>query len=338
MNSVKLTSLQNSPSQENSSSSNTRVLDLSRWVTYQNERFPIVQYAPLVAAFAASGLALSYMTLQGALFPSLKMFATAFVVAFLTFVQLRVSDEFKDKHFDLKHHPDRPVPRGLVSLDELKWIGVGSAIVQSLFALSLSPMLMLPLAATWAYLFCMHNEFFIGEWLNKHPLLYMLSHMGILFFTDFFITACHWMVLGLEPSNTLLFFFGTSFKLGMVIEIGRKIKAPVDEIPGANTYSRTWGLKNATIAWIFTLLSSGTFAIITAAHVGFGLQAGLIIATLFTFCLITAFQFLNQKSSKLSKRIESLSGMWTLSLYLQMGVVPLIYNSFTPFIQQLVCH
>ena len=197
-----------------------------RWLQYQSERFPVVQYAPLVLAFAASGLALSYLTLESAQFPTLHMFITAFSVAFLTFVQLRVSDEFKDREFDLKHHPERPVPRGLVELKELKNIAIGAAVIQVVLSLMLSPLLLVPLFAMWSYLFLMHNEFFIGKWLNEHQILYMLSHMGILFFTDLFITACHWLVVTSEPASALLFFFGTSFKLGMVIEIGRKIKAP----------------------------------------------------------------------------------------------------------------
>lgn len=293
---------------------------------YQKERFPLFQYTPLVAAFAASGLALSYMVNGRETFPNLNMFLTAFSVALLVFMQLRISDEVKDAEFDRIHHPDRPVPRGLIDLDSLKNLGLLIGLIQLVIVLKAGPVLTLPLFAIWVYLYLMHNEFFVGEWLSKHPVLYMLSHMGILFFTDLFITACHWMVLNIEPGQALLYFFGTSFKLGMIIEIGRKIKAPEEEIEGAKTYSNCWGVKNAVLIWLTTVFSSLVMATITAAQVGFGFQTAFLGSLLFVFCLWAGLSFIASGSKKWSKRIESISGIWTLAVYLMVGVIPLVLN------------
>lgn len=300
----------------------TLALRLSPWLQYQKERFPLLQYAPLVAAFSASGLALSYMLTGLETLPNLKMFTAAFSVTLMVFMQLRISDEIKDAHFDRVHHPERPIPRGLIELDSLKNLGFVLALCQILIVLKTGPVLMLPLLAIWAYLFLMHNEFFVGEWLNKHPVLYMLSHMGILFFTDLFITACHWMVLNIEPGHALLFFFGTSFKLGMIIEIGRKIKSPEEEIEGANTYTNCWGIKNAVLIWLTTIFSSLIMATITAAQVGFGFQTAFVGSIMFAICLAAGLSFISSGSKKWSKAIESISGLWTLTLYLLVGVVP----------------
>jgi len=295
----------------------------NRWLVYQAERFPFKKYTPLVAAFAASGLALSYMVSETAQLPSIAMYVTAFAVTLMVFMQLRISDEIKDAAFDREHYPERPVPRGLVNLEELKKIGLGLAVLQAALVMHLEARLLMPLGAIWLYLYLMHNEFFVGSWLREHPIVYMLSHMGILFFTDFFITACHWMVASTEPSYALLFFFGTSFKLGMIIEIGRKIKAPIEERSGAGTYSASWGADNATIVWLLTMFASLVFAVLTASKVGFGFGAAAIGSVIFLFCLATGLRFIKERSPDNSKAIENISGIWTLSLYLLMGIVPL---------------
>src|SRR2546430_12635765 len=71
---------------------------------------------------------------------------TAFVTAFLFFLQLRIADEFKDFEEDSRYRPYRPVPRGLVGLRELAWVGVGTAVVQLRLALWLEAALALLLA------------------------------------------------------------------------------------------------------------------------------------------------------------------------------------------------
>ena len=54
----------------------------------------------------------------------------AFATAFLFFLQLRIADEFKDFEEDSRYRPYRPVPRGLVRLRELGWLGAAAACLQ----------------------------------------------------------------------------------------------------------------------------------------------------------------------------------------------------------------
>ena len=61
--------------------------------------------------------------------------------ALLFFLQLRIADEFKDFEDDARYRPYRPVPRGLVTLRELAWVGVGAAAIQLALALWLEPSL-----------------------------------------------------------------------------------------------------------------------------------------------------------------------------------------------------
>jgi len=64
----------------------------------------------------------------------LARFAAAFATVLLFFLQLRIADEFKDYEEDRRCRPHRPVPRGLVSLGELKAVAGAAAVVQAALA------------------------------------------------------------------------------------------------------------------------------------------------------------------------------------------------------------
>lgn len=301
--------------------------ELEKWLTYQKERFPLIRYSVLVSAFAASGLSLSFLLTGGHNPLRIEMFLVAFSVTLLLFFQLRVADEHKDFDYDALHHPERPVARGLVTLKELRSLAVAAALFQLIAVVLLDAKLILPLALAWIYMALMTREFFIGDWLRDHPIVYMLTHMCILFFTDLFITSCHFMVSSIEPPVTLLYFLGTSFCLGMVIELGRKIRSPQDETTGTDTYSRLWGRKTAVGVWLSALSLSGLFAVATAIQIHSGLLALAVLSILLLTCWSFGNKFLNSSTPITAKRLDSLSGVWTLATYLIIGLIPLLVST-----------
>ena len=301
--------------------------ELQKWLTYQKERFPLIRYSILVSAFAASGLSLSFLLTGGQNPLRIEMFLVAFSVTLLLFFQLRVADEHKDFEYDAIHHPERPVPRGLVSLKELRSLAIAAALFQLTAVLLLSANLIVPLVLAWTYMALMTREFFIGDWLRDHPIIYMLTHMCILFFTDLFITSCHFMVSNIEPPITLLYFLGTSFCLGMVIELGRKIRSPQDETTGTDTYSRLWGRETAVRVWLSAISLSGLFAVATAIQIQSGLIALAVLSILLLTCWNSGKNFLASSTPLTAKRLDSLSGIWTLSTYLIIGLIPLLVST-----------
>lgn len=301
--------------------------ELKKWLTYQKERFPLIRYSILVSAFAASGLSLSFLLTGGQNPLKIEMFLVAFSVTLLLFFQLRVADEHKDFEYDAIHHPERPVPRGLVSLKELRTLAIAAALFQLTVVSLLSTPLIVPLVLAWTYMAFMTREFFIGNWLRDHPIIYMLTHMCILFFTDLFITSCHFMVSNIEPPVTLLYFLGTSFCLGMVIELGRKIRSPQDETTGTDTYSRLWGRETAVRVWLSAIFLSGLFAIATAIQIQSGLLALAVLSILLLTCWSNGKKFLVSSTPLTAKRLDSLSGIWTLTTYLIIGLIPLLVST-----------
>jgi 4-hydroxybenzoate polyprenyltransferase len=213
---------------------------MNRWIVYQRERFPLAAHAPLVAAFSASAVCFSSLVRGQIAAPPLSTLAVAFVTSLLFFLQLRIADEFKDFEDDSRHRPYRPVPRGLVTLRELAWIGGAAAGVQLLLALALDPTIVWLLAIAWVYLALMTREFFAPRWLKRHPVVYMTSHMAILPLVDLYATACDWWVAGHHRlPRGLYWFLIVSYLNGLVIEIGRKTRVPIDEEPASRPTARS---------------------------------------------------------------------------------------------------
>lgn len=297
---------------------------LSRWWIYQRERFPVVKNGVLIAVFSGSAVSYSVLLRGVGRVPNINSLLVAFISIFLFFLQLRIADEFKDFDDDVRYRSYRPVPRGLVSLRELGWLGFASAIIQLGLALFLTPTLALLLVLVWFYLGLMSQEFFVKHWLKSHPLIYMLSHMVIVPLINLYGTACDWLVAGVAPQNGLFWFLVASFFNGMVIEIGRKIRSSKDEEPGVETYSALWGSRNAVLAWLFVLILTAIAALKAADQINFATFVGCLLGILLISAGGVTWLFLNQPLTKWAKLIESMSGIWTLLLYLSLGIVPLL--------------
>jgi 4-hydroxybenzoate polyprenyltransferase len=298
---------------------------LQRWWVYQRERFPVVAHGFLIAAFSSAAVCFSALLRGQAAPPPLLTLGVAFGTAFLFFLQLRIADEFKDFEEDSRFRPYRPVPRGLVSLRELGMVGVAAALVQLLLGLALSPTLVLLLAGVWVYLALMSKEFFIGGWLKEHPIPYMVSHMVIIPLVDFYATACDWWPTG-GPPHGLAWFVAASYFNGIVIEVGRKVRAPADEEVGVNTYSALWGPRIAVLVWLGAMLTTAGCALLAAVQVSFVVPMAVVLAVMLLVAGVVAWRFQARLVPGGGKLIETLSGVWTLLLYLSVGTVPLLWR------------
>jgi 4-hydroxybenzoate polyprenyltransferase len=303
---------------------------LSRWNVYQRERFPLLAHGPLIAAFSSGAVCYSAQ-LRAAADSARPSVATAslvvaFVSCLLFFFQLRVSDEFKDREEDARWRPYRAVPRGLVKLRELGWLAFAAAIIQLGAALWLAPRLVGPLLLVWGYAALMTKEFWVKHWLATHPFTVLWSHMLIMPFIDLYATACDWLAAGTgsPPGLGLLWFLVASFFNGMVVEVGRKIRSPADEETGVQTYSVVWGPRRAVLAWLTVMAITTIFATLAAHAVGATWVVLGILGTLMVVAVVEAMRFLAAKRPNQGRRIETLAGIWTIGMYLGVGVVPLV--------------
>jgi 4-hydroxybenzoate polyprenyltransferase len=299
---------------------------MNRWIVYQRERFPLAGHGPLVAAFSTSAVCYSTLARGATTLPRMSALAAAFLTSLLFFLQLRIADEFKDFEDDSKHRPYRAVPRGLVSLRELAWVGVAAALVQLALSLALDPSIVWLLVIAWIYLALMTKEFFAARWLKAHPVIYMTSHMVILPLVDLYATATDWWVAGLRtPPAGLFWFLVVSYLNGLVVEIGRKTRVPADEEPGVDTYSALWGTAGAARAWMLAVLLTAAAAYRAAAEIGTERWMVMLLALLVALCAGAAIRVVRNDASGSGKAIEIMSGVWTVLMYLGLGAAPVVF-------------
>lgn len=296
---------------------------MNKWWIYQKERFPLFGHGPLVLAFSLSALCFSSLLRGSDHFPMVSAIGVAFVSSLFSFLHLRIADEFKDFEEDCRYRPYRPVPRGLVTLKELGGIWVGTALIQFGMAIWLHPKLVFFLFLPWIYLSLMSKEFFAREWLKARPFTYMWTHMLIMPLIDFYATACDWVIAGEGIPKGLFWFVIVSFFNGFVIEIGRKIRSPEQEEQGVETYTAIWGRKVAVSLWILAMGLTGVSAVFAARLIDFTLPVCVTLGLIGFLGVGISIKFLRDPSGSWSSKFESVSGIWTLTLYLVLGAIPM---------------
>jgi len=290
----------------------------TRWLTYFRERFPLLGHGIPIALFVFATLAYSRVTQGEPAWPGVLQYAIALVTVFLTFLQLRILDEFKDFSDDARYRPYRPVPRGLVSLKSLGWLGILAACIQ-LFATALLGAAPLAwLAIVWAYAWLMRLEFFAPRWLRTHAVVYMASHMIIIPLILLYVVACGNVPVSL---GNLAPFAATAYLMFCAFEIGRKIRAPADEREGVDMYSRIWGLRRAVFAWLSVLAAVAVLAVVSAHPLARGPWIAAIVAPLLIVALIASLRFLRDPKPGSGKVFLTLSGAWMLLLYSALGAL-----------------
>ena len=297
---------------------------IRRWWVYQRERFPLVQHGPPILAFSFSAVTFSWMLRSPQGWPSPSSVVVAFGTCLVFFLQLRIADEFKDNEEDSRHRPYRPVPRGLVSLQELRGVFILGGTLQLGLALWLDARLPGLLLVTWTYLALMSKEFFVGEWLRGRHLTYMVTHMTIMPLIDLYATATDWLVFEGHPPSGLFWFLLASLFNGMVIEVGRKIRSPQDEETGVPTYSTVWGRRRALGTWWLVMGLALVCACLAARRIGFFLPLGVALGVTLGAAVLIGVRFRRQQTPGAGKWIENWSGVWTLVLYAGLGPVPLV--------------
>ncbi|MCB9262924.1 MAG: UbiA family prenyltransferase [Flavobacteriales bacterium] len=297
-----------------------------KYLTYLNERFPLQSHVPLIAAFSFSAICFSLSASGETQFIDWKNYAAAFYLVITTFFLLRISDEFKDHEDDMKYRKYLPVPRGLISLAELRNIGIVVFVTQ-IITLWFFPHFGWIYAVAMLYMALMFKEFFMADWLKKHQLAYVFSHMAIIPLVDLVASAAHWSFAEIMPPKALLWFFFVSFFNGMVLEFGRKIKTPAMEEEGVVSYTKLYGVTGGTWLWLGILTITYILALFASAHINSPVWVYIVLTIFFVAAFISGILFLKNPTKKSSKMIEIFSGIWTMGMYLNIGALPFLLSN-----------
>ena len=329
----------------NINSKKSIIQNIKNFKIYLNERFPLGKNSFFVLIFTLSGYIytsllynskIMYLFTNGVKIGIFQYKIIAlFIIVFMFFFQLRITDEFKDYEEDLKYRAYRPVQRGIISLKTLGKTGIVTVIIQIMLAHVIDPEIIYFMIFVWIYMFLMAKEFFIKKWLTKRILIYALSHVVIMvFITLVIVEATQYIV----PKNifdvfilqryrhnidfALIPLFVLNYLNGIVLEIGRKTRKADEEEHGVQTYSKLWGRKKAVIILSLRFIIEYFFVILGLAHTykEYFFFGGLTLLIILIVSIYFMVKFLKKDLS--GKIVETVSGLWIIFSSMSLGLLP----------------
>jgi 4-hydroxybenzoate polyprenyltransferase len=224
---------------------------MARWLTYLKERSPVALILPI-------GIGV-YLSAQFATARSFALgpFLGAMIGITGWMILARLMDEKKDYKKDLAAHPERPLPRGLLTIPEVEvaivrgtWalLALGAA-----FAAGGNVPAGVGYAASVVYLWLMYKEFYVGEWLGEYPIPYAISHQVVVWPLYAYVFAL--LDPALLVSRTTLAYGLCTMGSSMSLEITRKLDPAAH--PALKTYLVMYGpAKTFALTLVFVALSA----------------------------------------------------------------------------------
>jgi 4-hydroxybenzoate polyprenyltransferase len=293
---------------------------LTSFRQYLAERFPLERHGPLIVVFSAAAVSHGARVMGQPVTPAAMV--TASLVVLLQFLLMRCADDVKDLETDRRWRPQRPLPRGLLSLADLAALAGGAAALQWGLLLLLRPAALPLLAVVWGWFLLMSAEFFCPGWLRLRLGLYAVSHLLIVP-----LLALLAMAVALPPAAPplrLLPFLVCTYGAALGLELARKTWRPGSEPPGVESYSARWGWRGAVGVWLLALALAVAGAIAAALVVP---QASLplLLTPPLLLILWRVRPWLMPAVALPDGRPHPLAGptnLWIVVLYLALGWAP----------------
>ncbi len=292
---------------------------LKKWYTYQKERFPLLSYGLycfclVFGTFCYSNY-IAKMNLEKIIFDvdpgpyliNFYLLIPMFIVGLLQFLMVRIIDEFKDYEEDCKYRPYRPVPRGLITLKELKILFIICATLQILITLLINPKNLFFLIIVWLFFAIMTKGFFIKDFLDKHILFEVFFDEFLLPITVIYISSfvCEFKI------NSFWKLLAMTYIISWIIEIARKIRCKEAEEKGVRTYTAVFGITRATILlWVLeTILFIITYLI---------MPIKIYMIILFVLISIVNIIFMIKRNKMFSKCVEYFADLYVMVLLVSL--------------------
>ncbi len=212
---------------------------IEKYIIFLSERFGLVGSPVMISLFVLSHLGLAH--LNGQLAPPLHLILSIFAGVIIFFVKLRFYDEIKDYELDVVINPERPLPRGLLSIDNIKSAIEKVILVELLLFYGVNLPGFLAMSLTIGYSLLMYKEFFIGALIRPHLTTYATSHTVVTLFLSISIFSAFTNEYFWNLDSQYYYFSLTSWLIFNIFELGRKVFQPSEEREGVESYSQVWG-------------------------------------------------------------------------------------------------
>lgn len=292
-----------------------------RFLAYLNERFPPIGHIVLIISYYSSNQFLAQAITSPGQPVHFSFWSTLGSLSVLCgFFYLRVFDEHKDYKEDRVNHPDRLLSRGIITLRELKIAGGVAIAVQLGLSAIRGPAALLGSLAVLSFAFLMLKEFFVGEWLRRHFLVYALSHMLImpLYALQIFSFTTGEMPFA-APGWYIVYAF-VGFFVTLNWEISRKIRAPEDEREGVESYSKIFGPYGAACAVLVVRILDTLLVAAVGYTLGLPWHFFLLLVALYLVSLYGFLQFRLHPSATTARALEKYAGLYIVAFDLVLAL------------------
>jgi 4-hydroxybenzoate polyprenyltransferase len=239
------------------------------------------------------------------------------------FLLLRVFDEHKDFGADSIAHPDRVLQRGLVTLKHLRVLGAGAVALQLAASMWFDGGLG-PVTAWWSaalgWSLLMEREFWMSRWLRGHLMVYALSHMAVMLLIVGWVASMGASAATHQPMIWAL--GGLVFLAGLVFEIARKIRAPEDERPMADSYTRALGIPRASGLLALLTVVTGIAASAIAQRLGSSgaLTGSIVTGVLSLLVVLAATRFALRPTRRGASIAEAAAGISIMAAHVMVVI------------------
>lgn len=203
------------------------------------ERFNPLSYVPMILVFTMANAMLVSRSDEFSIFST--NFSITFILLFSFFLRLRLFDEIKDFSVDLKINPTRPLARGVLSVQQVKYILFILIVFEISTVSLLSPQNISIYLIAILYSLLMYREFFIGNILRPHLTTYAVSHTAVSSLLGLNAALLSTGVSIGELQENHIYFFLMNWCFFNLFEFARKTYAPTEERLGVDTYSSLFG-------------------------------------------------------------------------------------------------
>lgn len=279
---------------------------IGHWWTFTKERFDPPTHSVMLVLFLFAHILVINATTS--IFASSKedIFLLVGITAF--YFKLRLYDEVKDYELDVVINPHRPLPRGLLTHQDM-YAGMFVCIIIELLCFSVQGFnSIISIIIPICYSLLMYKEFFIKEKIRPYLTTYALSHTIVTTLLSFAIFSflSQKTFLQVMMDKTLFSFALANWMLFNLFEFGRKTFATEEERENVDTYSSLFGRTGAVVLVFSQALIAHYLSFnLVGANTGFmiaGFAAILFILGALSLWYISAN---NVKSAKLFRIFSS---------------------------------
>ncbi len=210
---------------------------LLRWIIFIKERFEPISHTIMIFSFVLANAAMAYAVNSFEIKTRPLYISGVFALVWLVFFHMRLFDDIKDYETDRIVNKDRPLPRGVLTINEFGSGILVCIVLELILSAALGFKIFTAYTVVCGFTLIMRQEFFIGDWMRPKMELYAATHtfsasmLGLLIYcalTGAFINEIPAAYLLIALSNWFVF---------NVFEFGRKTFSADEERAGVDSYS-----------------------------------------------------------------------------------------------------